>query len=86
MSTPDDCEFAYWHRQASEHLLRAVTRSQRVIEQLDMARDYGKRGLLTAANVRERMLATGLLMTVEGVRILVETGLETAPIDKPPHG
>lgn len=47
------------------------------MELLDMSRDYGRRALLAAANVRERMLAMGLLMTVDGVRTLQETGLET---------
>lgn len=79
MNSPDDREFTYWHRVASENLLQATTTTAREIEHLDAAADYGRRALLRATNGKERMLAMGLLMTVRAVLVLVDTGLDTAP-------
>lgn len=79
VNTPDDREFAYWHRVASENLLQAATFEDRQIEHLDAAGDYGQRALLRATNSKERMLAMGLLMTVQAIVVLVDTGLETGP-------
>lgn len=80
MSTPNDREFAYWHRVASENLIQACTLTEREVEHLEISQDYGKRALVQATNTKERMLAMGLLMTVSGIRILIETGLETAAL------
>lgn len=77
LSTPDDREFIYWHRVGSEALIAAATHDQRVPEQLEAALDYGRRALLAGTNVRERMLAMGLLMTVEAIRTLRDVGLES---------
>lgn len=77
MSTPNDREFIYWHRVASEALIAAATHDERVPEQLDIASDYGRRALLAGTNVRERMLAMGLLMTVDAISTLRDIGLET---------
>lgn len=83
MNTPNDREFAYWHRVASEALIQAATMDDRQVEHLDTAADYGRRALLRATNPKEQMLAMGLLMTVEGIEVLVETGLDTAPPTPP---
>lgn len=83
MNTPDDREFAYWHRVASENLIQAATFDERQVEHLDAAADYGRRALLRSTNAKERMLAMGLLMTVQGIRVLVDTGLDTAPPTPP---
>lgn len=82
MTTADDREFAYWHRVASESLIGAATNADRVSEQLDTAKDYGRRAFIVAVNGREQMLAMGLLMTVEGLRLLHETGREALVV---PH-
>lgn len=79
MNTPDDREFTYWHRVASENLLKATTVTSREIEHLDAAADYGRRALQRATNAKERMLAMGLLMTVQAVVILVDTGPAAPP-------
>lgn len=86
MSTPNDREFSYWHRVASESLLNAAIHEERVPEQLDIAEDYGRRALRAGDTARERMLAMGLLTTVTAIRVLYETGLKSyatfAPEDR----
>lgn len=80
MTAAGDREFAHWHRIASEALISASTQDERVFEQLDAAQNYGKRALMAASNARERMLAMGLIMTTCGIRVLHETGMETAVV------
>lgn len=77
VSTPDDREFAHWHRLASKNLIQAATQDTRIPERLDVAEDYGRRALLVGVNSRERMLAMGLITTVQAIRVLHETGLTT---------
>lgn len=85
MNTPSDREFSYWHRVASENLIQAAVYEDRVCERLDTAEDYGRRALLAGVNIRERMLAMGLITTVEAIRVLYETGIETTIVmEQPP--
>jgi hypothetical protein len=65
MSTPNDREFAYWHRVASEVLIRATTNGDRFDERLATARDYGRRSLQVASTPREQQLACDFLAAVD---------------------
>lgn len=76
-------DFASWHRAASENLIAAVSPHQsedRALELLRTSAESGRRALHAGANAQQRMLAMGLLMTVAGLRILVEDHLDTRRI------
>ncbi len=77
--------FSGWHRAASAELRAAADLGTGgdpalVIQHLDSAKAFEEMGLLKAENTMQRMLAMGLLMTTEGMRTLVKTGLETQRI------
>lgn len=77
-------DFASWHRAASENLIAAVSPhqdEQRALELLRTSADSGRRALHAGTNAKQRMLAMGLLMTVSGLRILVEDHLETRRVE-----
>lgn len=81
----EDPEYSNLHRLASEQLLAAVQGNDEIDEgslrrsmsRLGLSEEYAKQALLKAKNTRQRMLTMGLIMTVNGVRTLLETGLET---------
>lgn len=74
--------FAAWHRSASENLLAATSSEYDDITSLSMLQtttSSGIQALLAAGNLKERMLAMGLLQTCEGIRIIVEHKIERLP-------
>lgn len=75
--------FSGWHRAASAELRQAADawgEPAQIIKHLDAAKAFEEVGLMEAENAMQRMLAMGLLMTTEGMRTLVTTGLETQRI------
>lgn len=78
--TNTESNFSGWHRAASAELRKAcdLPTSDRVgiNRHLDQAKEFERRALLGADTTLKRMLAMGLLMTADGMRNVVETGLE----------
>lgn len=65
---PKTSDFQRWHRAASEYLLLGVTDDDNVLEHLAVAEGYERQALDAATNVREKLLAVGLMNTLETVR------------------
>lgn len=80
--------FSGWHRTASNELRSAADlgddverNAGQILRHLDSAKSFEERALMAAPNTVQRMLAMGLLMTIEGMRMIVTTGLTTERVN-----